>query len=120
MEKTTCLDFSVSTEYLSARVSGHLAYTVAIERSQVLLTGQEKVAGITLRVTHVFQKEDDSGRIERGRLCLSGFPSLTRRAVAHTVGSRNRRDRPEYPISQRCVAEIEMPVRNGFVTWPLR
>src|SRR4051812_42133807 len=34
----------LSVEYLSARVSGHLAYTVAIERIQVLRTGQEKVA----------------------------------------------------------------------------
>jgi ketosteroid isomerase-like protein len=50
-------------EYLSADISGHVAYTVTIERSQVLLTGQEKIAPMTLRVTHVFRKEDGVWKI---------------------------------------------------------
>jgi ketosteroid isomerase-like protein len=47
----------VKIEYLSSGVSGNLAYTVAIERSEALLVGQEKPASMVLRVTHVFRKE---------------------------------------------------------------
>jgi ketosteroid isomerase-like protein len=45
-------------EYLASGVSGDLAYTVAIERSEARLVGQEKSAPMPLRVTHLFRKED--------------------------------------------------------------
>ncbi len=48
----------VAVEYLSCNVSGDLAYTVSIERSQVLLVGQDKQAPHALRVTHLFRKEE--------------------------------------------------------------
>ena len=48
----------VKIEYLSSGVSGDLAYTVAIERSEVRLAGQDKAAPMPLRVTHILRKED--------------------------------------------------------------
>ena len=47
----------VKVEYLSSGVSGGLAYTVAIERSEARLAGQDKPAQMALRVTHIFRKE---------------------------------------------------------------
>jgi ketosteroid isomerase-like protein len=48
----------VKIEYISSGVSGDLAYTVSIERSEALVVGQDKPARMPLRVTHVFRKED--------------------------------------------------------------
>ena len=48
----------VEVEYLSSGVSGDLAYTVAIERSEVRLVDQDRPAPMVLRVTHIFRKED--------------------------------------------------------------
>jgi ketosteroid isomerase-like protein len=48
----------VQVEYLAANASGDLAYTVAIERSEPLLVGQERPAPMALRVTHIYRKED--------------------------------------------------------------
>lgn len=48
----------VRVEYISTEVSGNLAYTVAIERSEALVVGQDKSAVMALRVTHVFRRED--------------------------------------------------------------
>jgi ketosteroid isomerase-like protein len=48
----------VQVEYLASSVSGDLAYTVAIERSEALVLGQDKPAPLALRVTHIFRKED--------------------------------------------------------------
>jgi ketosteroid isomerase-like protein len=39
-------------------VSGDLAYTVTIERSETRVSGAESVAPMVLRVTHIFRKED--------------------------------------------------------------
>jgi ketosteroid isomerase-like protein len=47
----------VKVEYLSTAVSGNLACTVAIERSEVLLIGQDSPAAMELRVTHSFRKQ---------------------------------------------------------------
>lgn len=51
-------DAKVNVEYLSSGVSGDLAYTVSIERSEVRLVDQDKPAPMALRVTHLFRKED--------------------------------------------------------------
>jgi ketosteroid isomerase-like protein len=48
----------VNVEYLSSGVSGDLAYTVTIERSEVRLADQSAQAAMPLRVTHIFRKED--------------------------------------------------------------
>jgi ketosteroid isomerase-like protein len=48
----------VNVEYLTSGVSGDLAYTVSIERSEVRLVDQDKPAPMALRVTHLFRKED--------------------------------------------------------------
>jgi ketosteroid isomerase-like protein len=53
----------VKVEYISSAVSGDLAYTVAIERSEALVTGQDKPAPMALRVTHVFRKEDGAWKL---------------------------------------------------------
>jgi ketosteroid isomerase-like protein len=50
-------DSKLKVEYLSSGVSGDLAYTVAIERSEVHLVDQEKPAAMALRATHLFRKE---------------------------------------------------------------
>ena len=54
---------SFQVEYLSTGVSGDLAYTVAIERSNVKLAGHDAVAPMTLRVTHLFRREDGSWKL---------------------------------------------------------
>jgi ketosteroid isomerase-like protein len=50
-------------EYLASGVSGDLAYTVAIERSEARVSGTERVAPMVLRVTHVFRKEDGAWKL---------------------------------------------------------
>ena len=50
-------------EYLSSEVSGDLAYTVAIERSEVRLSDQDKPATMALRVTHILRKENGSWKL---------------------------------------------------------
>jgi ketosteroid isomerase-like protein len=54
---------SVQVEYLAANVSGDLAYTVAIERSEPLLAGQDKPAPMALRVTHIYRREDGAWKL---------------------------------------------------------
>lgn len=53
----------VKVELLSSGVSGDLAYTVAIERNEVLVVGQDKPAPSALRVTHIFRREDGSWKL---------------------------------------------------------
>jgi ketosteroid isomerase-like protein len=53
----------VNVEYISSEVSGNLAYTVAIERSEALVVGQDKPATMALRVTHVFRREDGAWKL---------------------------------------------------------
>ncbi len=50
-------------EYLASAVSGDLAYTVAIERSEARVVGQDKPATMALRVTHIFRKEDGAWKL---------------------------------------------------------
>jgi ketosteroid isomerase-like protein len=45
-------------EYLSSGMSGNLAYTVTIERSDIHRAIQEKPTPTALRVTHIFRKEN--------------------------------------------------------------
>lgn len=53
----------VTVEYLSSGVSGDLAYTVAIERCEIRLTGQDKPTVMPLRVTNIFRKEDGEWKL---------------------------------------------------------
>jgi ketosteroid isomerase-like protein len=53
----------VKIEYISSGVSGDLAYTVAIERSEAQVVGQDKPASMVLRVTHIFRKEDGAWKL---------------------------------------------------------
>lgn len=50
-------------EYLNTAVSGDLAFTVAIERQQVRLGGQEDQSPRALRVTQIFRKEGDGWKL---------------------------------------------------------
>jgi ketosteroid isomerase-like protein len=50
-------------EYISSVVSGDMAYTVAIERSNALIVGQDKPAPLALRVTHIYMKEDGAWKL---------------------------------------------------------
>jgi ketosteroid isomerase-like protein len=50
-------------EYISSAASGDLAYTVAIERSEAMVAGQDKPATMVLRVTHVFRKENGDWKL---------------------------------------------------------
>lgn len=56
-------DAKLKVEYLSHAVSGDLAYTVAIERSEALVIGQDKPRPLQLRVTHIFRKERDGWKL---------------------------------------------------------
>jgi hypothetical protein len=53
----------VNVEYLARIVTADLAYTVAIERSQVRIGDQETPLPMMLRVTHIFRKEDGTWRL---------------------------------------------------------
>jgi ketosteroid isomerase-like protein len=53
----------VQFQYLSSGVSGELAFTVAIERSTVRLVGQKEPAAMSLRVTHLFRKEQGEWKL---------------------------------------------------------
>lgn len=50
-------------EYLASGASGDLAYTVAIERSESLIVGQERQRLQELRVTHLFRKEGGTWKL---------------------------------------------------------
>jgi hypothetical protein len=54
---------TVQFQYLSCGVSGDLAYTVAIERSSVRIVGQKEPAAMSLRVTHLFRKEQGEWKL---------------------------------------------------------
>jgi len=56
-------DARLQVEYLSHAISGELAYTVAIERSEALVIGQDKPRPLQLRVTHIFRKERDGWKL---------------------------------------------------------
>jgi ketosteroid isomerase-like protein len=49
--------------YLTIGVSGDLAYTVTIERSQALVAGQTAPMPMELRVSHVFRKENGTWKL---------------------------------------------------------
>ena len=49
---------TLEVEYVSTGVTGELAYTIAIERSTVRLSGMNEPKPMALRVTHIFRKED--------------------------------------------------------------
>jgi ketosteroid isomerase-like protein len=53
----------LAVEYLSSGTSGDLAYTVAIERSESLVVGQDKPRLHELRVTHLFRKEGGAWKL---------------------------------------------------------
>jgi ketosteroid isomerase-like protein len=50
-------------EYLALGVSGDLAYTIANERSEALIVGQDKPAPMALRVTHLFRMENGAWKL---------------------------------------------------------
>jgi ketosteroid isomerase-like protein len=54
---------TVQVEYLTCAVSGELAYTVAIERSEVRLVDQDTPAAMALRVTHLFRQEEGEWKL---------------------------------------------------------
>ena len=54
---------TVHVEYLASGISGDLAYTVTIERSNAHVIGQDAPAPMALRVTHIFRKEDDRWKL---------------------------------------------------------
>jgi hypothetical protein len=53
----------LKVEYLTSAVSGDLAYTVTIERSQALIAGQTAPTPMALRVTHAFRKENGAWKL---------------------------------------------------------
>jgi ketosteroid isomerase-like protein len=53
----------LTVEYLTSCVSGDLAFTTAIERSEVKVEGQERAASMALRVTHIFRREDGTWKL---------------------------------------------------------
>ncbi len=75
----------VEVEYLASYVSGDLAYTVAIERSEALIVGQDKAAPLELRVTHVFRKENGEWKL----LHRHADPLMEKTAPATVLQSEN-------------------------------
>lgn len=53
----------LSVEYLASAVGADLAWTVAVERSQPLLVGQEQARPMALRVTHLFRRQAGEWRL---------------------------------------------------------
>jgi ketosteroid isomerase-like protein len=75
----------VEVEYLASYVSGDLAYTVAIERSEALIVGQDKPAPLELRVTHIFRKENGVWKL----LHRHADPLMEKTAPAAVLQSEN-------------------------------
>jgi hypothetical protein len=53
----------VRVEDLASGISGDMAYTVAIERSEMRLADQPKTRHMALRVTHIYRKEGGSWKL---------------------------------------------------------
>ncbi len=53
----------VRVEYLEQGVSGDLAYTVSIQRSEARVGDQKGPAPLALRVTHIFRKENGAWKV---------------------------------------------------------
>ena len=53
----------VNVTYLASGVSGNLAYTIANERSEALIVGEEKPAAMSLRVTHLYRFEEGDWKL---------------------------------------------------------
>ena len=53
----------VKVQYLASGESGDLAYTVAIERSEVHVSGEAGPRAMALRVTHLFRLERGAWRL---------------------------------------------------------
>jgi ketosteroid isomerase-like protein len=53
----------LTAAYLTSCVSGDLAFTTAIERSEVKVEGQERAAPMALRVRLIFRREDGTWRL---------------------------------------------------------
>jgi ketosteroid isomerase-like protein len=53
----------VKVEYLTIAVSGDLAYTVSIERSEVRVGDQYEELEVAFRATHVFQRRNGSWKL---------------------------------------------------------
>jgi ketosteroid isomerase-like protein len=54
---------TVKADYVASGVSGNLAYTVAIEQSEVRLVDRDEPAAMILRVTHIFRKEGGAWKL---------------------------------------------------------
>jgi ketosteroid isomerase-like protein len=50
-------------EPLSMGMSGDLAYVISLERSEVRVVGSDELRPMTLRVTHLYRREDGSWKI---------------------------------------------------------
>jgi ketosteroid isomerase-like protein len=44
-------------------MSGELAYTIANERSEALIVGQDQAVPMALRVTHIFRMEEGAWKL---------------------------------------------------------
>ncbi len=53
----------LSVEPLAASASGDLAYSVWLEQSEVRVPGRDSPAPITLRVTHIFRRENGAWKL---------------------------------------------------------
>jgi ketosteroid isomerase-like protein len=53
----------VRVEYLASGISGDMAYTVAIERSEMRLAKDRSARPLALRVTHIYRKEDGNWKL---------------------------------------------------------
>jgi ketosteroid isomerase-like protein len=86
--------FSDSTEYdfelVAAGASGDLAYTVGYEHNQVKVDGQPRT--YTLRVTHVYRRENGQWRIvhRHGDLLPADQPVEFRTATPADTASRSQ------------------------------
>jgi ketosteroid isomerase-like protein len=54
---------NLTIEPLAMGVSGDLAYTIDIERSQVRVAGRDELSPTALRVTYIFRREEGSWKI---------------------------------------------------------
>lgn len=72
-------------EYVSKVVSEKMAYTIAIERSEFLLAGQEKPTPEALRVTQVYRKESGGWKL----LHRHADPFLEKKAPTTTSSNKN-------------------------------
>ena len=79
-------------EPLAMGASGDLAYTVWIERGEVRVVGRDDYVPLALRATHIFRRENGTGRSSTATAMGWWRRAMCRRPASARASRRNRGD----------------------------